>query len=123
MLFLLSEQFVHLNQPVSKMACLKTISACCTPAFSKAIFRFSTVNVNGGYSEEGSVCSFKPENTIIGLICRAATNSKLLNEKVPLNRFGFPEEIANLVLFLASERASFITGSCFVIDGGQTISF
>ena len=48
---------------------------------------------------------------------------KLLNEKVPLNRFGLPEEIANLVLFLASERASFITGSCFVIDGGQTISF
>lgn len=48
---------------------------------------------------------------------------KMLNEKVPLNRFGFPEEVANIVLFLSSDKASFITGSCFVIDGGQTISF
>ena len=48
---------------------------------------------------------------------------KMLNEKVPLNRFGLPEEVGNLVLFLSSKKASFITGSCFVIDGGQTISF
>ena len=47
----------------------------------------------------------------------------MLNEKVPLKRFGFAEEVANLVLFLSSEKASFITGSCVVVDGGQTISF
>lgn len=48
---------------------------------------------------------------------------KMLNEKVPLNRFGSPQEVADLVLYLSSKKASFITGSCFVIDGGQTISF
>ncbi|MDT5269273.1 MAG: 3-oxoacyl-[acyl-carrier protein] reductase [Acidobacteriota bacterium] len=40
--------------------------------------------------------------------------------EVPLRRFGTPEEIADLVVFLSSERASFITGSCVVADGGQT---
>lgn len=39
----------------------------------------------------------------------------------PLGRMGRPEEIANAVLFLASEQASFITGHCMVVDGGYTI--
>ncbi len=38
---------------------------------------------------------------------------------IPLGRFGRPEEIASLVTFLASERASFITGSAYDIDGGM----
>lgn len=38
---------------------------------------------------------------------------------VPLGRFGQPEEIADLVCFLASERASFLTGLSIPFDGGQ----
>lgn len=38
----------------------------------------------------------------------------------PLNRLGKPEEVAELVLFLASDKATFITGSLQVIDGGYT---
>lgn len=37
---------------------------------------------------------------------------------IPLGRIGDPEELANLVVFLASEKASYITGSNLVIDGG-----
>jgi len=38
----------------------------------------------------------------------------------PLKRLGQPEEVAELVLFLASDKAKFITGSLQVIDGGYT---
>jgi len=45
---------------------------------------------------------------------------RYIETEVPLQRFGRPDEIADVVVFLASERASFITGSCVVADGGQT---
>ena len=49
--------------------------------------------------------------------------NKMLQEKVPLKRFGTPEEIANVVVFLASSKASFVSGACINVDGGQTISY
>jgi len=39
--------------------------------------------------------------------------------KIPLGRLGKPEEVAALFVFLASDDAQFITGQCFVIDGGE----
>jgi len=41
-----------------------------------------------------------------------------LMSRVPLRRFGKPEEVSDLVLFLASEVSSYMTGSTVVIDGG-----
>ena len=37
-----------------------------------------------------------------------------------LNRFGTADEVANAILFLASDEASFITGTCLMVDGGYT---
>src|SRR5713226_1899421 len=39
---------------------------------------------------------------------------------VPLNRVGAPEEIAQTIVFLSSDKASFITGASFHVDGGKT---
>jgi meso-butanediol dehydrogenase/(S,S)-butanediol dehydrogenase/diacetyl reductase len=41
---------------------------------------------------------------------------------IPLGRFGEPEEIAKAALFLVSDDASFVTGTCLVVDGGQRAS-
>jgi len=38
--------------------------------------------------------------------------------RVPMHRVGKPEEVSNLVLFLASDESSYMTGSTIVIDGG-----
>lgn len=70
----------------------------------------------------------------VNCVCPGATNTRVvqvmggsdiagLKQRLgenPIGRMGEPEEIANGVLFLSSDEASFITGSMIVIDGGLT---
>jgi glucose 1-dehydrogenase len=44
---------------------------------------------------------------------------KRLQELVPLGRMGKPEEVAEVVAFLASDRSSYVTGSTYYVDGGM----
>ena len=53
------------------------------------------------------------------LEARKAEVEEYIEKEVPMQRFGSPEEIADAVMFLCSPRASFITGACLVVDGGQ----
>jgi len=46
--------------------------------------------------------------------------AQYLKAEVPLQRFANPSEIADAVVFLSSDKATFITGSLLVVDGGQT---
>ena len=44
-----------------------------------------------------------------------------MTKAIPLNRIGTPKEIADMALFLASEKSDYITGQVFAVDGGMTI--
>lgn len=63
-----------------------------------------------------------------GVIKTAMTKSMLVDKKmadqlltnIPIGRFGEPEDIAYLALYLASEQSDFVTGQIFTIDGGWT---
>ena len=46
-------------------------------------------------------------------------NVDYMIQKIPMGRVGQPEEVAELVLYLASEQVSFATGACFDISGGR----
>ena len=50
----------------------------------------------------------------------AAAVERMLHADVPLARLGRPEEISDLVVFMASARCSFATGSIWTLDGGQS---
>ena len=56
---------------------------------------------------------------------RGESTDALITEatkKIPMQRLGQPEEMADLIAFLTSERASFITGQSISLDGGALAS-
>jgi glucose 1-dehydrogenase len=44
---------------------------------------------------------------------------KALMSEIPLNRWGKPEEVAGLAVYLASDEAAYVTGATYFIDGGM----
>lgn len=49
--------------------------------------------------------------------------AEFVAREIPSGRFGTPEEVADVVAFLASPRARWINGACIVVDGGQSRAF
>ena len=47
--------------------------------------------------------------------------TKAIEQRTPLGRWGQPADLAGMALFLASDAAAFVTGSCFAVDGGYSI--
>ncbi|HLG14362.1 MAG TPA: SDR family oxidoreductase [Blastocatellia bacterium] len=43
--------------------------------------------------------------------------------RLPLGRLGTPEEVANAIVFVCSEKASLLNGACLVVDGGESSAF
>lgn len=61
----------------------------------------------------------------VNVVCPGFVSTPMLTygssiaERVPLMRLAQPDEVAALFVFLASDEAAFITGQCFVVDGGE----
>jgi len=110
----------------------------------------NTASISGQYADYGIVAYNAAKAGIINLtrvvaveyasdgircncVCPGAIHTPLLEQSlvnpriaegflkaIPLGRLGRPQDIANVVLFLGSDLASFVTGAAFVADGGQT---
>jgi NAD(P)-dependent dehydrogenase (short-subunit alcohol dehydrogenase family) len=56
------------------------------------------------------------------LIASGDVDERLLLARVPLGRFGAPEDIAAVIMFLASEQAGYLTGQTLIVDGGRVVN-
>ena len=95
---------------VSKSA-LNTYVKCSSRPLGEKNIRINAI-APGNIMFEGSIWEKKQKKN-------PSLVKKLLKNEVSLHRFGTPRDIANLAVFLSSPKSSFITGSIYVVDGGQ----
>ncbi|SHO62964.1 NAD(P)-dependent dehydrogenase (short-subunit alcohol dehydrogenase family) [Algoriphagus zhangzhouensis] len=102
-----------------------TVAAPMSPAYtaSKHGVVGLTKNIAAEYGQLGVRCNaVGPGYIATPLLDNNLTDDmkKMIAGKSSMNRLGTPEEIADLVVFLASDKSSFTTGSYFIADGGYT---
>ena len=61
------------------------------------------------------------ETALTNRILRNPAMNKALVDQTPMRRLGTAEDIANAAVFLASDKAAFITGETLTVDGGMSI--
>lgn len=116
---------------VGSIVGLESLSAPLTYSAAKAALHNYAVNLARQVAKDGiRVNCVAPGNVLFPggswerkLEERREFFEDYIRREVPMGRFGTPEEIADAVTYLSSPRASFITGSVLVADGGQTRSY
>ena len=100
------------NEPPISMVAAKGATNQLTRYLASALAEF---NINVNLVTPGWFPKRKPGDT------ERKDFIKEITSRVPMNRIGKPDEIAGIVVFLASEKSSYITGQDFVVDGGYNI--
>ncbi len=88
-------------------------------AAAKGAVRILTKNTALGWAKKG-VRANSVHPGYINTPILGETDRKYLIDTTPMGRLGEPEEVANVIAFLASDESSFMTGSEVVVDGGYT---
>jgi NAD(P)-dependent dehydrogenase (short-subunit alcohol dehydrogenase family) len=88
-------------------------------AAAKGAVRILTKNTALGWAKKG-VRANSVHPGYINTPILADTDRQYLIDTTPMGRLGQPEEVANVIAFLASDESSFMTGSEVVVDGGYT---
>ena len=91
---------------------------------SKGAVRLLTKATAIQYAGDGIRCNSVHPGPIVTPMTEAGRadpeRNRTMLSRIPIGRYGQPEEIANGVLYLASDESSYVTGSELVIDGGWT---
>ena len=88
----------------------------------------AVINFSRAAASEGASHNIRCNVVSPGVVETPATAGMLTDDKtrtnteklIPLKRVGQPVEVANAILFLASDEASYITGACLPVDGGRS---
>ncbi|BAV52997.1 short-chain dehydrogenase/reductase SDR (plasmid) [Mesorhizobium loti] len=67
-----------------------------------------------------AVCPGQIETRMMGEIISNALRKKQLELRIPANRFGAPEEVADVVAWLLSDQSTYVNGTVVTVDGGET---
>ena len=111
---------------ISSIASLIGLPSLPVYAASKGALDALTRALAVDYAKEGIRCNVVNPGLIdTPMAAPLMSNSELLDpilSHYPIRRAGKPEEVANMVLYLVSDEASWVTGWTFPVDGGMTIS-
>jgi NAD(P)-dependent dehydrogenase (short-subunit alcohol dehydrogenase family) len=99
------------------------------PSLSHTANKAAVIGMTRQLALEGSEHGIRVNSTSPGLIESKATEAQLADAewtsamvgRTLLGRFGRPEEVANVALFLASNESSYVTGVDLVVDGGMRV--
>jgi 3-oxoacyl-[acyl-carrier protein] reductase len=113
---------IAVKQPVDNLILSNSIRAAVT-GFARTLanevapFGVTVNNVMPGYTRTARIDQLAAKNAALRGTS-AADQLAIFEKQIPMARLGEPREFAAMVAFLASERASYVTGSSIAVDGG-----